>query len=184
MLRKGVEVVPLFFDNDLPTQDAKERAFAVVRKLGFRKVWVAPHGRNHEAFAERCDARLACVFCKRMMLRIASALARRLGADALVMGDSLAQVASQTAQNLYVVSQAAGVPVIRPLIGLDKEETIALAKELGTYDVSIMPAICCVRAPDRPATAARLGAMLAEEAKLDIDALVTASLEGAKEVVL
>jgi thiamine biosynthesis protein ThiI len=119
-----------------------------------------------------------------MMLRVAEALARRLGAAALVTGESLAQVASQTAQNLYVESQAVGIPVIRPLIGFDKEESIAIAKAIGTYDASIRRAVCCSVVPDRPATAARLEKILAEEAKLDIAALVKEGLEGAKEVML
>jgi thiamine biosynthesis protein ThiI len=185
MVRKGLDLTPLYFDNR-PQSDRKamQRSLATMRAVGFRKAWILPHSHSLDTFACKCDFKFICVMCKRMMLRTAEALALRLGAEALVTGESLAQVASQTAPNMYVESQAVKIPVIRPLIGLDKEETIAIAKRIGTYPVSITPAICCTHAPDRPATAARLEKILAEEAKVDIPLLVKQSLEGAKKVVL
>jgi thiamine biosynthesis protein ThiI len=88
--------------------------------------------------------RLQVLSQRRLMVRVASALGRRLGADALVTGDSLGQVASQTLPNLAVVEEAAELPLLRPLIDRDKAEIVELAKRLGTYEISILPdEDCC-----------------------------------------
>jgi len=95
----------------------------------------------------------ACVLCKRHLYRIAEQKARAIGAKGIVTGESLAQVASQTLDNLYVLDDAVSMPVYRPLIGFDKEETIAVAKKIGTYDLSVMQVpSCCCAIPFKPAT--------------------------------
>jgi len=94
------------------------------------------------------------------------------------MGDSLGQVASQTLQNIYVVEQASRVPVVRPLVGLDKEEIIIEAKKIGTFKLSTEPAVCCTAVPDKPSTRALLEKILEEEEKVDVEALATHSLSG------
>jgi thiamine biosynthesis protein ThiI len=109
-----------------------------------------------------------------MMMRIATELAVRESAGALVTGDSLGQVASQTLENLAVVEDAAGVPVLRPLIARDKEEIVAEANDLGTFDVSASPCqeACVLFEPKRPATKATIGQARDAEKTLDVDALV------------
>ena len=87
--------------------------------------------------------------CKRMMLRYAEAIAKKEHADAIIMGDSLGQVASQTLQNLRVIEQAVNIPILGPLIGFDKEDTIKIAKQIGTFDLSsIAPADGCAAVTD------------------------------------
>ena len=181
MAEKGYELQPLFFFNyPFTGKDTKERALLAIehlRKLhpNIREPIILDHGKTLEAYAQNCNRRYQCVFCKRMMVRIAS----KLVPDALfiLMGDSLAQVASQTLQNLYVVDQAASLPVIRPLVGMDKIEIEHIAKEIGTFDISISPAICCTIIPDKPSTKAKLSAVLEEETRLDISTLVEQSLK-------
>ena len=88
------------------------------------------------------------------------------------MGDSLGQVASQTLQNIRVVEQAIALPILRPLLGFDKEETIKIARKIGTFELSIAPAGGCAAVPAKPSTRAKLEQILDEEKKVDVDELV------------
>jgi len=136
------------------------------------KAYIIPHGAALSAFKQHCNQRFTCVFCKRMLVRYADVIARKEHASALIMGDSLGQVASQTLQNLKTVDQATFLPILRPLIGFDKEDIISIARKIGTYDLSILPANPCGAVPKQPATQAAVQQLLEEEAKLDIDLLV------------
>ena len=107
-------------------------------------------------------APLAVVLYRRLMMRIATALARERRCGALATGESLGQVASQTLENIACIEAAAGLPVLRPLIGMDKAEAVSLAKRIGTFDTSILPYddCCSLFVPRHPATRARLDAVL------------------------
>jgi thiamine biosynthesis protein ThiI len=98
--------------------------------------------------------KLACVLCKRNMVRVAGAIAMENGYGALAMGDSLGQVASQTMDNIRTVEGATPIPIVRPLIGLDKSEIMAIAKAIGTYAISVGDAPVCKALPTMPATRA------------------------------
>jgi thiamine biosynthesis protein ThiI len=119
------------------------------------------------------DGKLAVVLYRRMMMRIAERIARKAGAKALATGEALAQVASQTLDNLAVIGAATTLPILRPCLGHDKQETIAIARRIGSYDTSIEPYddCCSLFVPDHPETRARPEAVAAIEAKLDVDAL-------------
>jgi len=146
------------------------------------KAYILPHGNSLKTFKETCNNRFTCVFCKRMLLRYAEKIAEKEGADAIVMGDSLGQVASQTLQNLRTIEQAISIPVLRPLIGFDKEDTIKIAREIGTYDLSILPTNGCNSVPHKPATRAKLDQILLEEKKIDFNKLVQKAANEAKIV--
>jgi len=123
---------------------------------------------------------LRVVLYRRMMLRIAEALAHRRGAEALVTGDSLGQVASQTLANLAVIGAAVELPVLRPLVGMDKNEIAAEAVRIGTYETSIIPDQDCCQlfVPRHPATRAHAGEVQAAEERLDVAALVAQAVAG------
>ena len=141
------------------------------------KVYLTPHGTSLYEFKQNCNNRYTCVFCKRMLLRSAEKIAEKEGADVIVMGDSLGQVASQTIKNIRVVDQAVDIPILRPLIGFDKEDVVRIAKKIGTYDLSILPSDSCNAVPTKPATRARLETFLDEENKLNINKLVKKAVE-------
>jgi thiamine biosynthesis protein ThiI len=124
---------------------------------------------------------LRVVLYRRMMVRIAEALGRPRGAEALVTGESLGQVASQTLTNLARIGEVSGLPLLRPLIGMDKLEITAEAQRLGTYEVSIEPdADCCTLfVPVHPATRVAVEEVRAAEGRLDIDRLVSQGVQGA-----
>jgi tRNA uracil 4-sulfurtransferase len=116
-----------------------------------------------------------------MMLRIAERIARRSRCQALATGEVIGQVASQTLENMTVIASAARLPILRPLVGFDKEEITAEAERLGTYRTSIIPDedCCTLFTPRHPATRARAFEVERAEASLPIDALVTAAVEAA-----
>jgi thiamine biosynthesis protein ThiI len=121
---------------------------------------------------------LRVVLYRRFMLRIASVIAIRNGSAALVTGESLGQVASQTLENMTVIEKAAALPILRPLVGMDKNEIIVEARRLGTFETSILPDqdCCSLFVPAHPETHARLDEVLAAEAQFDLDAMVSAAV--------
>ncbi|MFA4861284.1 tRNA sulfurtransferase [Methanoregula sp.] len=184
MIRRGVEIVAVHMDNRPFTDDKNlEKALHLVRHL--QKVtgspirtYVVPHGPNHVTFARNCNRHLHCLFCRRMMFRVAERIAEREGAVGILTGESMGQVASQTVQNLTVVTRVAKLPLIRPLIGMDKQDIIGIARKIGTYEISTLPGLCCTIVPKQPSTAAKLTDVTNEEERVDISALVEKSLEG------
>jgi thiamine biosynthesis protein ThiI len=189
MMARGAELVTLHMDNrpygGLEHQLTKVRQLAaILETIHGRKIrqFVAPHGASHAVFIGKCRIGLHCVLCRRMMLRVAGELALREKAAAIVTGESLGQVASQTLQNIAAEYPAAPVPILRPLIGLDKQEIIEIAKKIGTYEISIQPGSCCTAVPDRPATCAVPADIDEEERKVDIAALVEQTMNGLTEL--
>jgi len=147
------------------------------------KVFLIPHGTSLSSFKQNCNNRFTCVFCKRMLLRYAEKIAKRHDADAIIMGDSLGQVASQTLQNIRVIEQAVSIPVLRPLIGLDKEDVVKIAKEIGTYDLSILPSSGCSAVPNKPATQAKLEAILDEEKNINLKNLIDNAIKQTSVII-
>jgi thiamine biosynthesis protein ThiI len=126
---------------------------------------------------------LRVVLYRRMMLRIAEAIARQEKAKALITGESLGQVASQTLDNLAVIQQAARLPILRPLVGMDKQEIIDQARRIGTFEVSSVPDQDCCQlfVPKHPATKARFIDVEEDETKLDVKDLLRFGMENAIE---
>jgi thiamine biosynthesis protein ThiI len=133
----------------------------------------------YDRLVEMKEPRYRCVLCKRFMLRAASALATTEGADAVVTGENLGQVASQTLRNLSVIAGAATVPVLRPVIGHDKSEIVDLARKIGTFDED-QGETGCLAVPRYPSTAARDEVIREKEEELDLTPLVEKILAGAE----
>jgi thiamine biosynthesis protein ThiI len=144
------------------------------------KIYVVSHGESLGSFKKFCNNKYTCVFCKRTLLRYAEKIAEKECSDAIIMGDSLGQVASQTLQNIKVVDSAVNIPILRPLIGLDKEDVVKIAKEIGTYELSILPNDGCSAVPNKPSTMAKLEKILEEENKIDVNNLVKNAIDQAK----
>lgn len=188
MLKRGAEVELLHMDNS-PYSD--EDQLEKVREIRDRleivadrhvELTVAPHGRNQEMLEKNCRKGFQCVLCKRLMLLVAVEIARKRGAQAIVTGESLGQVASQTIQNLRAESTGIDFPIIRPLIGLDKIEIEGIAKTAGTYDISIRSASVCKMVPTRPITMARMESVREQESRIDLQEMVGFSVEHAERI--
>ncbi|MEW5350948.1 tRNA uracil 4-sulfurtransferase ThiI [Streptomyces sp. 16-176A] len=162
------------------------KAYALARELNRYqppgRLHVVALGKAQKQLAVAGAGRLQVVAQRRMMVRTASALAARTGAEALVTGDSLGQVASQTLANLVAVDEAAALPVLRPLIGREKQEIIDEAKAIGTAGISVLPDedCCSLLAPPRVSTRAGLPRLRAVEKRLDLDEVVEALLASAQ----
>lgn len=153
---------------------------------GRMRLWIAYFTEIQKALQKSKYPDLNITLMRRMMLRIATKLAQREGALALITGDSLGQVASQTMESLHVINAVTSIPVLRPLIGHDKQEIIDLARKIGTYETSILPYedCCTVFVPKNPATKPRLEQVLAAEAQYDVDALVDEALAKTESVAV
>jgi len=187
-LRSGLTVEALHMDNR-PYTD--ERELEKTRELARRisqitnrplPLHVAAHGATQTLIARNTDRHLQCLLCRRQMYRVATRLAERIGATALVNGESLGQVASQTLANLQAIDEVTDLPILRPLIGLDKIEIERIARQTGTLEISTLPSLCCTIVPDKPSTAARLQRVLGEEAKLPVERMGQVSLESLVEL--
>lgn len=132
-----------------------------------------------EQIVQNCPEEETTILVRRFMMRIAEELAAGNGCSMLITGENLGQVASQTAEALVVTDASVKMPVMRPLIGLDKTDIMDLAKDIGTYDKSIEPYedCCTVFLPKHPATKPKLERILASESKLDCEGLIREAIE-------
>jgi thiamine biosynthesis protein ThiI len=175
MIEKGVEVVALHLVFH-PNQNEEKKVIELARKIGVKQLFFADLKEAHDAYRENCNPRFTCVYCKRMMLRIAEKLAEREKCDFIITGENMGQVASQTLDNMVVIQKVVKIKVLQPLLGFDKNDTIKIARKLGTYEMSIQKSPGCPYLPEHPATAAKLEKVESEEAQLDIDGLIQGSL--------
>ena len=185
MARRGVELEMVHFVSPPYTsQQAQDKVLELARLLtaycGRLRVHIVPFTEIQEEIRKNCPEEYFTLIMRRFMMRLAQAIAKRAGAKALITGESLGQVASQTMMALAVTDDVAEMPVLRPLIGMDKVEIIRMAREIGTYDTSILPYedCCTVFTPRHPATRPKAEDVQAAEAKLDIEGLTARSLEG------
>jgi tRNA uracil 4-sulfurtransferase len=190
MMKRGCRVTFVHFHSvpylpDVSRQKARDLVARLTEWQYFSRLFLVPFGEIQREVTLSVPPPARVVVYRRLMVRIAERLARAVGAAALVTGDSLGQVASQTLQNLSRIDEVVGLPVLRPLIGMDKLEITEQARALGTFETSIEPdADCCTLfVPKHPGT--RMGREEAArlEERLDVAALVKAGVEGASEEV-
>jgi thiamine biosynthesis protein ThiI len=189
MARRGLSLLPVhFYSYPYTSPEAREKVIELARILaawcGPTVVRVISFTAIQEAIRKHCPDDLATVLARRSMCRIASAVALRNGAGALITGDSLGQVASQTLEALAVTEQASELPVLRPLAGMDKEEVSRTARRIGTFETSILPyEDCCgVFTPRHPQTKPKIETVLAAEKLYDYEALEAETLLNVEKV--
>ncbi len=186
MMRRGCRVQIIHFHgypfvSNASQEKVRELARMLTRYQQRTRMYLVPFGEVQRRVVLGVPAPLRIVVYRRLMLRIAGRLARWEGSRALVTGESVGQVASQTLENLTVIGQAATLPVLRPLVGMDKEEITADAQRIGTYEVSVLPDEDCCQlfTPRAPATRSTLGSVDAAEASLPVDELIDLAVTGA-----
>jgi tRNA uracil 4-sulfurtransferase len=183
MMRRGLHVNFVHFhSHPLVSSASREKALDLAAHLmryqAQSTLALVPFADAQREIVARTLRPLRVVLYRRFMLRIASEIARRAGSSALITGESLGQVASQTLENMTVIEQAVALPVLRPLIGMDKNEIVIEARRLGTFETSILPDqdCCSLFVPAHPETHARLDAVLEAEAQFDIEAMIAAAV--------
>lgn len=186
--KQGAEVVLLHMDARPYSDDIElEKVMQLRERLEVvcgRKMplFVAPHYTSLESLSSACEKPYICVLCKRTMLHAAKNLALKLGAESVVTGESLGQVASQTLYNLRAESFGLRFPILRPLIGLDKIEIENMAKQIGTYEISVKKPSICRMVPKHPVTMCKLQDLAAQEERVDIIQLAKRSADLAQEI--
>lgn len=179
-----------FFSPPFTSEQAKEKVLELAGKLagytGGIKVHIVPFTEQQLEIKEKCPSEHLTILMRRMMMIIASRIAEREGAGALITGESLGQVASQTLEAIGVTDKCASLPCFRPLIGMDKEEIIAISRKIDCFETSILPYedCCTVFVPKHPTTKPRLEKILASESLLDIEALVAKAVDETEVVIL
>ncbi len=183
MAKRGLTVEMLHFHSYPYTNEgAKEKVVSLAKILSeyslTTRITTVSVTHIQEEIHKKCAAELNVTLLRRFMYRIAERIATREGAGCLVTGESLGQVASQTLEGLTSSNAVVKLPVLRPLIGFDKEDIIAIAKKIGTYETSVLPYedCCTVFLPDFPAIKPKLSFIEEEESKLDVKALVEEAL--------
>jgi len=179
LIRRGCRAHFVHFHSyPILSRTSQEKARALVEILTRHqlksRLLLVPFGGIQQRVVVSVPPPLRIVVYRRLMLRIAERLARQAGIEAIVTGDVVGQVASQTIENLTVIGSAATLPILRPLVGFDKDEIVLEAQRLGTYETSIIPDedCCTLFTPRFPATRATLEAAEAAERQLDITGLV------------
>jgi tRNA uracil 4-sulfurtransferase len=188
MMKRGCTVLPIHFHafplQDRTTIDKVTDLARILTRYQLRtRLLLVPFGEVQQTIVASCPAPLRVVLYRRFMVRIAEVLAARHRARALVTGESLGQVASQTLDNMTVIGEVARGLVLRPLVGMDKEEITLQARRIGTFEVSTLPDQDCCQlfVPRSPATAATLEEVQRAESALDVDGLVQAAARQAAE---
>lgn len=191
MAKRGATCIGVHFSGRPQTGDTSEYLVEditkVLRKRGcMKEFWICAIGDYQRKIALECEPKLRIVLYRRLMFRVANAIAEKCGAKAVVTGESLGQVASQTMENMIATSHASDRMVLRPLIGMDKLEIIDEARNIGTFDISSQDAsdCCTLFMPKMPETHANLEEVLAQEEKWFNQAWVEEILKNAERHVL
>lgn len=189
--KRGVEIEAVhFYSFPYTGEKAKEKVIDLCRVLAQftdrLKLYIVPFTEIQTTIYEKCNERYLTIIMRRFMMKIAERIAKKNGGLALVTGESIGQVASQTIESIICTNAAVSMPVLRPLIGMDKEEIIRIAKNIGTYDISILPYedCCTVFVPKHPKTKPKLEEVIKEEEKLDVSSLIENAISNTEWMVI
>ena len=177
-----------FFSYPYTSPEAKDKVIELARLLtpwcGRLTVHVVPFTKIQEELRRSCPEELFTILMRRFMMRIACRVAYRVGAGALVTGESLGQVASQTMSAMRLTGAVCDLPILRPVVGMDKEEIVRIARKIGTFETSILPYedCCTVFTPRHPRLRPLPGEVEAAEANLDIEALVDDAVKNIERI--
>ncbi len=170
LMMKSYNIIFAHFLNyrDSETSKKVEKIIKALGKISGKrhKLYLIEHYKTQEKIKSNCNTRYQCILCKRAMYRAAEKIAEKENAKHIITGESLAQVASQTLENMYVLDKAIKLVVLRPLIAFSKNETINIAKKIGTYDISIEKEKPCPYLPKNPATKSKTGIIESQEQRL------------------
>ena len=187
--RRGVRLIPVhFFSFPYTSEQAKEKVIELTRLLtawcGRMDLEVVPFTHIQEEIRDKCPEEYFTLIMRRFMMRIAERIALDNGAKAIVTGENLGQVASQTMEAMASTQAVLSLPVLQPLIGMDKSEIVAMARRIGTFDTSILPYedCCTVFTPRHPRTHPTVAEVEEAEAALDVQALVDEAIRGLERV--
>lgn len=189
LAKRGLTIEAIHFHSYPYTSElAREKVLSLAKKMcdytGNMRIHIVSVTHIQEEIHKHCDPDYMITLLRRMMMRISENIATKNDAGALITGESLGQVASQTLQSINTTNAVVDIPIFRPLIGFDKIDIMDVARKIGTYDISILPYedCCTVFLPKNPVTKPRLERVLKEESKINIKELLQRSLDS-EEIV-
>jgi len=178
MIKQGMEVIGLHLSNEPFTNDEPEKkSIAALEKIKAEKLIVINISKFLAEIVKKCGHKFYYVLGKRLFYRIAEIIAEKEGCECIITGENMGQVSSQTLSNLSVIQKAAKMPVLQPLLTMDKSEIVNMAMETGTFEISKGPEMCSVLGPKSPATKTLLRIIEREESKVDYDDLMKECLK-------
>ncbi|MED5075515.1 tRNA 4-thiouridine(8) synthase ThiI, partial [Anoxybacillus geothermalis] len=190
-MKRGLEIEAVhFFSPPFTSERAKQKVIDLVRKLttygGRIKLHIVPFTEVQQAIYQGVPNEYSLISTRRAMLRITDALRRHQRALAIVTGESLGQVASQTLESMYVINEVTNTPILRPLVSMDKLEIIELAKQIGTHDISILPYedCCTIFTPRAPKTKPKKEKVFHYESQLDLAPLLEKAVNDTETLVI
>ena len=190
MARRGMEIECVHFFYPYTSQLAKDKVLELARLVtkycGRMTVNVVPFTEIQEAIRDNCPEEYFTLIMRRFMMEISQCIGRNDGCGALITGENLGQVASQTMEAMAVTGAVVDMPIFMPLVGMDKEQIVTIARHIGTMDTSILPYedCCTVFTPKHPKTKPTLGQVEHAERKLDREALIQRAIEGVEKVTV
>jgi len=188
-MRRGVVIEAVhFYSYPYTSEKAREKVIDLAKVLanygGEINLHIVPFTKIQEAISANCYESLWITIMRRFMMRISERIAENRKAKALITGESLGQVASQTIESMHTINNVTCIPIIRPLVAMDKEEIMKKAREIDTYDISIRPYedCCTVFLPKEPKTKPKVEACIKEEERLNVDALVEEAVNNTETI--
>ncbi len=178
LLQSQLDIIPVHF-HQLPLVDESEieKVKNLAKHLKVKKLYLAPFTPVLKALVEKCNHKHYFILSKIAMFRAAELIAQKEKASYLITGENLAQVSSQTLSNLTSITKPVSMEILRPLLTFDKQETIEIAKKIGTYEISKGPEMCCLLGPKRPSTKSDPKKIGEELEKINLQELLEESLE-------
>lgn len=191
MAKRGLELIAVHFASPPYTSErAEQKVHSLLKQVskysGRITLFVVPFTETQESIKDNCPEEIFTVIMRRMMMRTAQIIAAKQGAGALITGESVGQVASQTMPAIACTDKVCELPVFRPLIGMDKDEVVAISRKIDTFDISILPYedCCTVFTPKHPRTRPTIEYVEECEKALDVDRLVSQAVEGVRMVCI
>ena len=178
-----------FFSYPYTSEEAKQKVLTLAKLLtpwcGRLMVHVVPFTAIQEELRRKCPEELFTILMRRFMMRIAEKVAERTKSGAIVTGECLGQVASQTMEAMKATGAVCSLPILRPVVGMDKEEIVTIARKINTFETSILPYedCCTVFTPRHPRLRPLPGEIEAAEAELDVEAMVAQAVEGIEQII-
>lgn len=176
-IQNNAEIIAVHFATKKITgKESIEKSVSLCKKLGIKKLFVAEVSGQFGEISKKCEHRYYFVLTKRFMLKTAQKIAEKNNCSFLLTGENLGQVSSQTLSNLSVIDAAVPIPVLRPLLGLDKTEIISIARKIGSLEISEGKEMCDALGPAHPATKTDLQTIEKEEEKIQTSEMLNHAL--------
>jgi len=190
IMKRGARIIFVHFHSYPQTNKASlnnvKKIVKILNQYQFKSIlYLVPFLNIQKEIHLKCSPALKIILYRRLMIRMAEILAKKEGAKALVTGESLGQVASQTLENIQAINEASSLPILRPLVGTDKEDIINQARIIGTFEISSAPYedCCSLFVPKHPETKAKLSDVLNEEKKIDLNEMINKALNKIEKII-